>query len=128
MTPREIFSVFGKFGLFLGSLGAVQLLVATRGQIVPALLVLGGGLGIGLAGGLYRVVQLHYSQTARARMDAQVQASSPPNWKRLWIGSLLILIPVPITRALGAPAAVEFTVTTVVLVVVLVQFRRRSRR
>lgn len=128
MTPLEIFSVFSKFGLFLGSLCAVQLLVATRGRIAPALLALAAGLGIGLAGGLYRVVQLHYSPTARARMDAQVQATSPPNWKRLWLGSLLILLPVPITRALEAPAAVEFTVMTLVLVVVLVQFRRRSHR
>ena len=128
MTPRQIFTVFGGFGLFLGSLGAVQLLVVSGGQIVPSLLALAGGLAIGLACGVYRVAQLHYSETARVRLADQSQAASPPNWKRLWIASLPILLTVPITRALGAPVAVEFTVMTLVLVVVLAQLRHRRRQ
>lgn len=127
MTPRAIFTAFGGLGLFLGSLAAVQFLFTTGGQILPSLLALAVGLAFGLAAGACRVIQLRYSETARVRLAAHVEGAPPTNWKRLWIGSLLIFLPMTITRALGAPVAVELTVVTLTLVVVLVQIRRRSR-
>lgn len=120
--------MFGGFGLFLGSLVAVQVLVTTRGQIVPSLVMLAVGLAIGLSCGAFRVVQLRYSEAARQRLATDVQAASPMNWRRLWVGSLLFVLPLPVARALGAPAVVEFTLMTLLLALVLVHLYRRSRR
>lgn len=128
MTPRQFFTIFGGFGFFLGSLGAVQLLVVSGGRVVPTLLALASGLAIGLACGFYRVLQLRYSETARARLTTQVEAAPPRNWKRWWIGTLLLLLPIPVIRGLDAPVAVQFTVTTLILVVVLLQVHRNRRR
>jgi hypothetical protein len=128
MSAKQLFVVFGGFGLFLGSIGAVQLFVTSRGQIVPSLLMLVVGLVLGLLGGVFRLVQLRYSEAARQRLAADSQVASPTNWIRLWIGTLLFVLPLAVTRALRAPAVVEFSLMTILLALILVQLYRRSRR
>ncbi len=128
MSAKQFFVWFGGFGLFAGSLGAVQLLVTTRGRIVPSLLMLAVGLGLGLLCGVVRLVQLRYSEAARQRLATDLENPSPPRWLRRWVGALLYVLPLAVTRALGAPPAVEYTVMTLVLAVLLVLLYRRSRR
>ncbi len=128
MSAKQLFVVFGGFGLFLGSIGGVQLFVTSRGQIVTSLLMLVVGLVLGLLGGVFRLVQLRYSEAARQRLAADSQVASPTNWIRLWIGTLLFVLPLAVTRALRAPAVVEFSLMTILLALILVQLYRRSRR
>ncbi len=75
MTFKQFLTVFGGFGLFLGSLGAVQLFVVSEGRVIPSLLMLLAGLAIGFIVGLYRVIQLRHSAAARASLAAQPQPS-----------------------------------------------------
>ena len=128
MTFKEILTVFGGFGLFLGSLGAVQLFVVSEGRVMPSLLMLLAGLVLGLIGALYRFIELRHSAAARASLAAQPQPSLS---SVLSLGNLILLllcVPPMLAVGVGAPALVQLAVLIPLVVAVALQLSRRGHR
>lgn len=129
MGFKQFVVVFGGFGLLLGGMGAVPVAIARRSEIVPPLLMLGLGLGLSLALGVYRAVELRYSEPARGRLAAQTQIASSLKWRktRIVVPILLGMLPL-VARALGASLVAELALSLPLVAVVAVEMRRRSSR
>lgn len=126
MTLKQFLAVFGGFGLFMGSFAAVPLFVASGGRIIPSLLMLLFGLAVGFACGLYRVIQLRYSATARAKLAAQPQPSFSSVVTPHKVIIVLLGFPPMFALALHSNPLVHLAALAPLLVAVAVQSRRKG--
>jgi hypothetical protein len=118
VTLRQFVTFFGGFGLLLGGIGAVQVLIATGGNAGATLIMLLFGVTLGVLAGAFRVVQLRYSPAARARWEAQVRASAGRSRFDLATATLLLLSVLPLlASALDPPAWVPLALLIPTLMV-----------
>lgn len=125
MTLRQYVVTFGCLGLFMGSLGALQLYIMTDGHIVGSLIALLSGLSLGLLAGVYRVLQLRSASNGRERAESLMSYTSVRTKWSLESVVLIILGCLPIiAAALHASAIVKGILLIPPLVALGVQVTR----
>lgn len=131
MTLKQFLGVFGGFGLLLGSSAAVPLFVASGGRIIPSLLMLLFGLAVGFTAGLYRVIQLHYSAAARAKLAAQLAAQGEPSFSSVVNPHNVIIVllgfPPMFALILSSHPLVHLATLAPLLIAVAVKSSRKKR-